>query len=60
LDWYEKALRGRCSKTIGDVVLQKLHDEIMVEFPATDNAEFMRFYTQRGYNTLSDTFWVIS
>lgn len=60
LNWYEKALRGKFSKTIGDVVLKNLQDEIMVEFPATDNAEFMKFYNQRGYNKLSDKLWEVS
>ena len=60
LTWYVKALRGKFSNTIGDKVLKKLHDEIMVEFPATNNTEFMKFYDQRGYNKLSDRLWVVS
>ena len=59
LTWYEKALRGKFSKTIGDKVLKKLRDEIMVEFPATDSAEFAKFYNQRGYNKLSDELWSV-
>jgi len=59
LNWYEKALRGKFSKTIGDNVLKKLTDEIKVEFPATDNTDFMKFYKQRGYDKLKDENWKI-
>lgn len=57
LSWYEKALRGKFAKTIGDKVLKNLTDEIQVEFPATDNKEFLKFLMQRGYNKLSDKNW---
>jgi hypothetical protein len=59
LTWYEKALRGKFATSIGDKVLKKLTDEIQVEFPATDNAEFMKFIKQRGYENLSDPNWQI-
>ncbi len=57
LTWYERALRGKFSNSIGDKVLKKLTDEIQIEFPATDNAEFMKFFKQRGYEKLSDNNW---
>lgn len=57
LTWYEKALTGKFANSIGDKVLKKLTDEIQVEFPATDNAEFMKFIKQRGYDKLSDKNW---
>ncbi|MBI4843794.1 MAG: HaeII family restriction endonuclease [Nitrospirae bacterium] len=57
LHWYEKALRGKYSKTIGHKVLNNLSDEIKVEFPASDNIEFMKFYKQRGYNRLENKVW---
>jgi hypothetical protein len=60
LTWYERALRGKFANSIGDKVLKKLTDEIQVEFPATDNAEFMKFIKQRGYEKLSDKKWQIS
>jgi type II restriction enzyme len=60
LTWYERALRGKFANSIGDKVLKKLTDEIQVEFPATDNAEFMKFIKQRGYEKLSDINWKIS
>ena len=60
LTWYEKALRGKFAKSIGDIVLQKLTDEIQVEFPATDNAEFSKFIKQRSYDNLFDANWQIT
>lgn len=59
LTWYERALRGKFANLIGDKVLKKLTDEIRVEFPATDNTEFMKFIKQRGYDKLSDKNWQI-
>ncbi len=57
LTWYEKALRGKFAKNIGDKVLKNLTDEIQVEFPATDNKEFLKFIKLRGYDKLSDKNW---
>ena len=51
-EWYEKALRGQSSKLIGDKILQKLANEIKVEFPST-TSEFDDFFKERGYNHLS-------
>lgn len=58
LNWYEKALRGNFSNVIGDKVLKNLSDEIKIEFPASDSAEFSSFYNQRGYSKLSDKTWI--
>jgi hypothetical protein len=57
--WYERALRGNFSGTIGNNVLTKLRDEIQVEFPATDNFEFKKFQHERGYQKINDDFWQI-
>jgi len=59
LAWYEKALRGKFANTIGDKVLKKLTDEIIVEFPATDNIEFKKFLQKRGYDKLKDKNWIV-
>ena len=40
--WYEKALRGQSSELIGDKVMQRLENEIKVEFPST--TEFDEFF----------------
>ena len=56
-DWYEKALRGKYGNEIGEKMLKILSNEIKVEFPVTENTEFLKFYNGRGYNKLNDTFW---
>ena len=48
--WYEKALRGQSAELIGDKVLQKLENEIKIEFPLT--TELDDFLTARGYDQL--------
>ena len=57
IDWYEKALRGKFAKTIGDIVLKNITEEIAVEFPATNTVEFTEFYKHRGYDILKDKNW---
>jgi len=49
IGWYEKALRGKYSKEIGEKVLKNLTDEIVVEFPTTDKTEFRKFIERREY-----------
>ena len=51
-EWYEKALRGHASELLGDKILQKLANEIQVEFPST-TSEFDDFFKERGYDNLS-------
>lgn len=58
LNWYEKALRGKFSDALGNSVLQKLSDEIQIEFPTTDKREFLRFIEKRGYTQLTNSIWV--
>jgi type II restriction enzyme len=59
INWYEKALRGKYALQIGDIVLKKIMDEIQVEFPATDNIEFRKFFESRNYHKLNDDVWKI-
>ena len=58
-EWYEKALRGQSSELIGDKILQKLANEIRVEFPST-TSEFDGFFNTRGYHHLASVdFWQV-
>lgn len=57
-NWYEKALRGTYSDLTGENILQKIMNEIKIEFPATDDKEFMRFMKQRGYDNMLDGLWI--
>ncbi|GAB4331462.1 MAG: hypothetical protein OHK0038_06340 [Flammeovirgaceae bacterium] len=60
LNWYEKALRGTHSNLLDDKILEILNSEIQVEFPVTENQEFENFYKSRGYDKLTDNFWIIN
>jgi len=51
ISWYETALRGKYANLIADKLLQKIKNEIQVEFPTTDNAEFNSFLQIRKYRT---------
>ncbi len=57
LEWYEKALRGTYSMSIGENVLNKIRSEISVEFPATNNEEFELFYSSRKYDSTIECTW---
>lgn len=49
LNWYNKALKGQFSSVIGDNLLKKIMDEILIEFPTTNNKEFSKFLQARNY-----------
>lgn len=53
LQWYEKALRGKFADNIGNLVLEKLAEEIQLEFPATNKKDFELFMHKRGYTHLT-------
>ncbi len=57
LNWYEKALRGTFSDFIGDKLLKSITNELLLEFPSSDNSDFIEFYNSRGYNKLNDKAW---
>ncbi|MGL5014665.1 MAG: HaeII family restriction endonuclease [Bacteroidales bacterium] len=57
LEWYNKALRGVYSNSIGSDLLKRMIDEITIEFPATNNKEFELFFNSRGYNQPNDELW---
>jgi HaeII restriction endonuclease len=56
--WYEKALRGSFAIDIGNRVLLTLKEQIIAEFPASDNKDFTEFYEGRNYNLLTDDLWI--
>jgi hypothetical protein len=56
--WYEKALRGSFGADIGNRVLLTLKEQILAEFPASDNQDFTEFYEGRNYNLLTDDIWI--
>jgi hypothetical protein len=47
--WYDKALRGQFSESLGGKLLSCLEEEIGAEFPVTNVKEFDNFYNGRGY-----------
>ncbi len=56
--WYEKALRGSFSIDIGNRILLTLKEQILAEFPASNNKNFTEFYEGRNYNLLTDDLWI--
>jgi HaeII restriction endonuclease len=57
LVWYEKALRGKYSKELGPILLENIRNEIQLEFPTTNNKDFLSFMIDRGYFALNDDVW---
>ena len=56
--WYEKALRSSFGVDVGNKVLLTLKEQIIAEFPASDNKDFTEFYEGRNYNLLTDDIWI--
>lgn len=55
--WYEKAMRGKYADIVEKKALRNITDEIIVEFPASDNESIMKFISNRGYLNLKDKLW---
>ncbi len=54
--WYEKALRGGVSDTLGENLLHKLRQEIALEFPSV--GELPEMLQERHYDEIRDPYWV--
>lgn len=55
--WYEKALRGNFSDSLGRKIINIILNQIQKEFPSADNT-FMPFWNSRGYtNDLIPNNW---
>ena len=55
IDWYEKALRGKCSNIIGNKLMENICAEIAEEFPSVE--DLPKILKIRHYEKISDTFW---
>ncbi len=58
IQWYENALRGKFSKTVGSTLIESLKTEFQVEFPYSTT--YSEFFNKRGYNKIkksSSPFW---
>ena len=55
IQWYERALRGKCSEVMGDMILQCLNTEIISEFPSTEG--YPEILSNRHYETIHDPYW---
>jgi len=56
VSWYEKALRGVYSEEIGDELLSILCNEIVNEFPSTEEAT-PQILKSRNYQDVNEDFW---
>jgi type II restriction enzyme len=59
ISWYENALRGKHSKTVGLTLIESLKTEFQVEFPYSTT--FSGFFRKRGYDRVkksSSPFWI--
>lgn len=58
IKWYNKALSGKFSSLIGDKLIECINNEIVNEFPSSEDREFEEFYASRNYHNLADPTWV--
>lgn len=49
VSWYQKAFKGSFSDLLGNRILSTLKNEIVLEFPTSNDAEFIEFCKNRGY-----------
>ncbi len=55
IDWYEKALRGKYARDMGDKLLDVLKEQIAEEFPSVSS--FPDALKERHYELIKDDFW---
>lgn len=55
IDWYEKALRGKYSRLLGEELLSSLAEEIAIEFPSVDRIPAI--LKERHYEKIHDSYW---
>lgn len=55
VNWYGKALRGKYSEELGDILLGKMRSELANEFPSID--EVPAIISNRHYELISNPEW---
>lgn len=55
INWYNKALRGKYSNQLGDKLLEKIKEELTLEFPSID--EIPEIIRDRGYQNIHNNLW---
>lgn len=58
-EWYEKALRGTFSKTLGPKLLKTIQNELKAEFPTSDQTDFLEFFKGRNYHQIKNEAWTL-
>lgn len=57
INWYEKALRGKYSDKLGDVLLDTMKSELANEFPSID--ETPEILKKRNYESINNSDWKV-
>lgn len=55
INWYEKALRGKYSDKLGDILLDNMRSELANEFPSINDVP--EIIKKRGYEKLNNPEW---
>lgn len=58
ITWYNKALRGKYSTELGDLLLSKMKEELILEFPSID--EVPDIISKRHYELVKNAYWTVS
>ena len=57
INWYEKALRGKYQELLSKRLLERLSEEISLEFPSVDDTP--QVLKDRHYESIKDEYWLI-
>lgn len=55
INWYEKALRGKYSDSMGDILLDKIRKELAKEFPSIEDVP--EIIKSRNYSSIHNNEW---
>lgn len=56
VNWYEKALRGKCAYSLGDILLDKMRKELAKEFPSIEDVP--EIIKKRNYSSIKNKEWI--
>lgn len=57
IDWYKKAFKGLHKDTLAPKIIETMKNEIVTEFPASDQSDFLLFFNERNYHKIKDFEW---
>ena len=57
--WYKRAFNGKFRDVLAPKIIEVMKNEVVAEFPTSDQSDFLKFFNERGYKKIDDSLWQI-